>query len=283
MRAFSLLLCTLAMTAAERSTGAEFRQQWYDQGAEITRYTLQQSRYGELREGNAVLIYVTEPFDTHAQVKSDNPNAPAAVPVLKLNATRNFLTGVYPYSVMTSVFQPIDGAPLPRALKATTSIQEWCGQAFEQLNRVDDGWHHRLFSYFQSAGDRDERIAESWLEEELWTQIRIDPRSLPTGSFSLLPGAVHRRLTHQPAQAITVTGAWVRDGQLRTYTVVGPGRTVSLRISASFPYTLHGWTEKSGSAVTTATMTDRAFMPYWQLNRNVDVAQRQKLGLPLRP
>ena len=66
--------------AAERSQEESFRAQWYDRGAEITRYDLSQARYGESRAGHAVLIYVTEPVDTVAQVKSDNARATTAVP-----------------------------------------------------------------------------------------------------------------------------------------------------------------------------------------------------------
>jgi len=40
----------------------DFKQYWYAGDAEITSYRLKQARYGELWDGNAVLIYVTEPF-----------------------------------------------------------------------------------------------------------------------------------------------------------------------------------------------------------------------------
>lgn len=40
----------------------EFKSYWYSNEAEITSYKLEQARYGEMRDGTAVLIYVTEPF-----------------------------------------------------------------------------------------------------------------------------------------------------------------------------------------------------------------------------
>ena len=79
-----------------RSEDPAIRAYWYDQGAEISSYDLNQSRYGQQHQGHAVMIYVTEPIDTVGQVKSDNPNAETTIPGLKLNATRRFLTGIYP-------------------------------------------------------------------------------------------------------------------------------------------------------------------------------------------
>ncbi|MGB2691994.1 MAG: septum formation inhibitor Maf, partial [Thermodesulfobacteriota bacterium] len=40
----------------------EFKAYWYDGKAEITSYKLEQARYGELHEGYAVMVFVTEDF-----------------------------------------------------------------------------------------------------------------------------------------------------------------------------------------------------------------------------
>jgi hypothetical protein len=39
-----------------------FNEYWYQGKAEITSYDLQQARYGENREGSAVLVFVSEDF-----------------------------------------------------------------------------------------------------------------------------------------------------------------------------------------------------------------------------
>ena len=83
----------------------EFKEYWYSGEAEITSYKLEQARYGELREGKAVLIFVTEPFLADKQVKANRSN-PENIPVLKLNSTKKYLTGIYPYSIMSSSFYP---------------------------------------------------------------------------------------------------------------------------------------------------------------------------------
>ncbi len=52
----------------------QFGDYWYQGKAELTSYDLEQVRYGEKREGEAVLIFVTEDFSKSKQVKLDNPN-----------------------------------------------------------------------------------------------------------------------------------------------------------------------------------------------------------------
>lgn len=64
-----------------------FNQYWYDGNAEITSYKLSQVRYGEIHEGRAVTIFVTEDFLPEKQVKADYQNE-KNIPVLKLNSTK---------------------------------------------------------------------------------------------------------------------------------------------------------------------------------------------------
>ena len=40
----------------------QFSKYWYQGKAELTRFDLQQVRYGEIHQGNGVLIFVTEDF-----------------------------------------------------------------------------------------------------------------------------------------------------------------------------------------------------------------------------
>src|SRR5688500_17809876 len=84
----------------------EFKTYWHAGKAEINSYELSQSRYGEKRDGRAVLIFVTEDFSKKNHVKFDHPEEAVLgkVNVLKLNFTKNFTTGIYPYSMMLSVF-----------------------------------------------------------------------------------------------------------------------------------------------------------------------------------
>ena len=103
-------------------TPDQFQDYWYNHGAEISRFTLQQMRYGEIHEGDAVLVFVTEEINPALQVKADYAG-PENVPILKLNAVRKFYTGIYPYSIMTSIFSPVDMQKYPLPLKINSSTQ----------------------------------------------------------------------------------------------------------------------------------------------------------------
>ena len=128
---------TLAISESETEVLApkitlskEFNDYWYNGEAEITSYKLEQARYGEMRDGKAVLVFVTEDFLPEVQVKADNYSK-ANTPILKLNATKNFNTGIYPYSIMQSTFYPV--ANNQHALKISASVQEWCGHVYTNL------------------------------------------------------------------------------------------------------------------------------------------------------
>ncbi|MGI9534613.1 MAG: hypothetical protein ACR2NW_06660, partial [Thermodesulfobacteriota bacterium] len=101
----------------------QFKNYWYSGNAEITSYKLEQARYGEIHKGYAVLIFVTEDFSKSKHVKLDDPasNKSDAVKILKLNLVKKFNTGVYRYSIMESIFTPVNSGNFPDTLKLTSS------------------------------------------------------------------------------------------------------------------------------------------------------------------
>ena len=101
---------TLVEKKSEPLVNNQFHNYWYAGKAELNSYELKQSKYGEIRKGEVVLVFVTEPFSLSKQVKLDNPNKAGKdnVPVMKLNQIRKFTTGIYDYSIVTSVFTPVD-------------------------------------------------------------------------------------------------------------------------------------------------------------------------------
>ena len=270
-----------------------FGAYWHQGKAEITSYTLEQARYGEIHQGHAVMIYVTEDFSRKKQVKLDNPRAAGddRVPILKLNATRKFLTGLYPYSMMTSVFSPVNGAEDPRTLKITTSSQEWCGHTFTQLNRTQKGYLVLGLSYFESEGDETITLEGAIPEDEIWTTIRLDPSKLPTGPFKLIPGTMVQRLKHIPWGVANATARLepADDDGLMAYTVsyTDLDRTLTIRFNQAFPHEIESWEEtyRSGwgagaaNLTTRATRNKRIMSDYWTKNRVVDEALRAELGL----
>lgn len=286
------VLFILSTALAGILPAAPLGEYWYRGEAELTSYTLEQARYGEVHPGHAVLIFVTEDFSRSKQVKLDAPARAGAdaTKVLKLNFTKKFTTGVYPYSMMTSVFTPIDDPGV--ALKVTTSSQEWCGHSFTQLNRTEGGYRVTEQSYFESEGDRTVELDGALTEDALWTQIRIDPQSLPTGPVRLIPGTKFQRLSHQPWRVADAEASLTRDeddSTLSVYTVTYPSlrRTLSIRFRTAAPHEIESFEESSdsgrssggGRLVTRGTRNKRIMLDYWNRHDLADAKIRARLGL----
>tara|TARA_B100000929_G_C15439527_1_gene397531 strand:- start:34 stop:894 length:861 start_codon:yes stop_codon:yes gene_type:complete len=263
----------------------EFKNYWYSGEAEITSYKLEQARYGEIREGEAVLIYVTEDFLPNAQVKASEEND-KNISVLKLNATKNFITGIYPYSIMQSTFYPLNGEDY--AFKVSASIQEWCGQVYMQLNNRDN-FEITSHSYFQGEADEEFELEKFPLENEIWNQLRIAHDKLPTGDFKMIASFEYLRLSHQPVKAYAVIGEYYAEGEFYVYKLSYPELRRELKIyyDKVFPYGIEKWEESypSGNPDTAEILTTRAVKKeriktdYWNKNSNKHLPLRDKLEL----
>ncbi len=251
----------------------------------MTSYTLEQARYGELRDGKAVLIYVTEPFLPEKQVKANGQN-PENVSVLKLNATKKFLTGIYPYSIMNSTFYPVYDNQ--HALKTSLSVQEWCGHVYSQINNREQ-FEFTSHSYFEGEADQHFNLDKAILENEIWTKVRIDPTDLPTGELEVIPALEFIRLGHKELKAYQAMGSISEKDGITTYILTYPDleRTLTINFTTDFPYSIESWTEefKSGFGpnakllTTKATKLKRMKTAYWGQNSNEDLILRDSLGL----
>ncbi|MDX5337992.1 MAG: hypothetical protein LPK25_03120 [Cyclobacteriaceae bacterium] len=288
---YCLTLCAVSFFSCQSSgrEGVEeeqFAKYWYQGKAEINVFDLQQSRYGEVREGQAVMIFVTEDFSKKKQVKLDQPleNPNDAQKVLKLNMTREFVTGVYPYHTMLSVFTPVyEDISSP---KLTSSVTEWCGQSFTQLNFKNGNYTYQLFSYFESEGDQSGKIA-GLPEEEIFNLIRLNPELVPMGNIKLIPSLIFQRFAHIPMESHMATISKKTLGSNQTELLViyeEIGRKISIRHQDFFPYEILGftetWTKANGQTeTTTATRTSLQMMDYWNKNEKVFEPLRKDLGL----
>lgn len=290
-----LLFATVVAGKEPVSDNTAFNDYWYAGQAEITRYELTQARYGELRKGDAVLIFVTEDFLSDKQVKYEFGGREDAVSVLKLNFTRKFYTGIYPYSIMTSVFTPVDFNELP-TLKVTSSSQEWCGHTFTQFNNRGKKLAVELRSYFQAEGDQDFEMPQALLEDEIWTRIRISPESLPTGKIEIIPATQYARLRHKEikvehasANLAPAKNTKPSDPPRMVYSVKYEElqRTLSITFNKNFPYEIVGWEELYPSGfgpdakilTTTAAKTHSMRLAYWSRNKLSDSHLRDDLGI----
>lgn len=258
-----------------------FNSYWYAGKAEISTYDVTQERYGEIRQAEQVNIFVTEPFSKSKQVKPDHAATTGEdqVSVLKLNSIRRFHTGIYDYSIMQSVFTPVNGLP---TLKTTTSVQDWCGHVFMQQNLEQGGYRLRGFSYFESEGDQDLKAPLVLLEDELWTRIRINPASLKTGNLSLIPAAIYTRLRHKPGTPQNATLQF-ENGQKETVLKLvykDIRRTLSIRFEKDFPFRILGWEETNeGKLASKGVWKATRLSAYWSEHDNMHAPLRDSLQL----
>ena len=144
-----------AMLLGAAQVGAvDFYAHWADGKAELSSYEVIQPRYGELRQGYGVMIFVTESLHRQTFIKVDSPTPEAdRFYALKLNHILQFTTGIYDYSVMTSVFSQVAGEQHPFELRRISfSAQEWCGQVFDEALFSDGQINGHISSYFASEG-----------------------------------------------------------------------------------------------------------------------------------
>lgn len=291
-----------AVTVAAASNTAAFSAEvsnafwshWGDGRAELSGYRLRQPRYGSARPGTAVLIYVTEDFSDSLRVKADPGQHPRSdvYPVLKLNAVRDFQTGVYDYNVMTSVFARVaPGWPLA---KVSFSSQEWCGHVWHQLlprgGRVASLSH----SYFDGEADATENLAlpeGGAMEDALPILLRgWAGEYLPRGgsrSVPYLPSLLRARLEHKPLAWGKATIAVARDSatvevpagrfDVLTWTVAPQdGPKLTYQIETASPHRLVRWSSDAGEE---AELLGSERLAYWKLNGPGGEEHLKRLGL----
>jgi hypothetical protein len=272
----------------------DFWKHWGDGRAELDGYRLTQPRYGAPRDGSAVYVYVTEDFSDSLRVKAEPGKHPSAdvYPVMKLNAIRDFQTGIYDYNVMTSTFLRVgDGWPVA---KVSFSSQEWCGQVWHQIvprgGRISGLFH----SYFDGEADGGETLdlpADGLLEDSLpirvrgWNGALLQPgesRSVP-----FLPSLLRARVDHRPlswtraklARSAVTSIVKTPAGSFAVWTYdieVADGRRLSYAVEAAVPFRLVRQTGAHGEELTLLGSTRLA---YWKLNQPGGEKHLNQLGL----
>ena len=280
--------CGVVATSAADS----FDSYWHDGKAELNGYRLKLTRYGQPRDGKAVLIYVTEPFSAAKRVKLDEPakHPGDAVTVLKLNLVRDFQTGIYDYNTMVSAFVDTSNfAPL----KISFSSAEWCGHVYEELQFTSNQVAAVYHSYFEGeSGDTKLEVPPGGVaEDNLWILLRGLRREFLPASESrdvpFLPGVFHNRLAHQPLKWTTASiqrlaqteSVKVPAGTFESivYEIkIADGRTGRFHIEAAYPHRIVRWELLPDIA---AELTGSARLEYWKLHDNGDERYLRELGL----
>lgn len=276
--------------------GEPFKQKWYAGKAELNSYELQQARYGEIRQGEAVIIFVAEDFSPDKLVKVDDPSeSKNKVSVLKMNMAKTFHTGIYPYSMMLSVFKPISKDGLEKSLKATCSSQEWCGHTFSEFRLHDNSYDWELQSYFEKEAGASTTIDGAIIEDDVWNHIRINPSTLPTGKVLMVPGMLWQRLSHNDAKAeeaiasLSDTAINASGANGKAYSIYYPTykRKLIIYFNNTFPFEILGWEETYPDGfgpdkkmlTSKATLKKTIWLEYWKLNAVADSIYRDSLEL----
>jgi hypothetical protein len=290
------LLLLAPLSAPPSASADEFWTHWGDGRAELAGYRLVQPRYGAKRDGTAVMVFVTEDMSDSVRVKADPGKHPPkdVYPVMKLNAIRDFQTGIYDYNVMTSTFARVaTGWPVA---KISFSSQEWCGNVYHQLlfrgTRIEGTFH----SYFDGEADGTDAlpfpeggVAEDQLPILLrgWKEEYL--KAGESRSVAFLPSLLHARLEHKPlawgrariSRGAAPSSVTVPAGTFTvvTWTVAEEGgRTFTYQFEAEPPFRLVRWAVDTGEEATLRGVTRLA---YWKLNAPGGEAHLKEMGLPV--
>ena len=287
-----------ALAAALSPAGAQdFYAHWGDGRAELSSYRIEQPRYGETREAYGVMIFVTEDLNAGTGIKVESP-APAAdrVYVLKLNNVLKFTTGIYDYSVMTSVFsavEPRTGQEPFEPWKVNLTSQEWCGHVFEEVRVGADSLRGDLNSYFEGDGRRRwslEKPAAFESEDHLLIRVReLKGEWMKPGEerrLGLLPGLWKIRAGEAPRELVRATltkgaveeieAGGVSAAAVRWTWGYGRGQTV-VWVEQAAPRRILAWRDSGGSS---GELLRTLRVPYWELQASGDEAYREQLGIP---
>jgi hypothetical protein len=299
MKAARILLLALAfLGAAPPRPGGDppFGSYWHDGKAELDGYRYTLTRYGQLRRGQAVTVYVTEPFSRSKNVKvNDASRNPAdTFDVLKLNLVRDFQTGIYDYNTMSSLFvRSADFDPV----KVSFSSTEWCGNVYEELRITPRLISQTLASYFEDeSGTRQERRPPGGiLEEDLFVRLRglggayLAPGTRRTVPF--LPGAFRRRLTHAPLKWESATIERLAEPQTvsvpagrfptTVYSVaLASGPRGLFFVESAYPHRVVHWEwTQAADGDDSGELAGSQRLEYWKLHNVGDQQYLRDLGL----
>ncbi len=257
--------------------------------AEISSYQFTQPRYGELRKGYSVLIFVPEDIHADTRIKIEDYSATPEkfrVPVLKLNRNIQFSTGIYNYSVMTSVFASINEkfgiSFFP--LKLSLSGIEWCGNFFVQLLPDQKGARRMQHSYFEKEGDRQDFLSSPTggiYEDALPILIReLQGEWQKEGearSFPLFPSLWSTRISHRTPSWEKATLTKSRDKRETRWQWQVGQRSETYWVANEYPHYILRWEGSDGEK---GERKKTLHLPYWEKNGNKDLPLRKELGIP---
>src|SRR6476469_359766 len=172
-----LALFFLANSAFAQFTPALIQNHsyWGDGKAEFNIYDAQIVREGAPRPCEVLHILVRESFDPKQLVKTDKPNQPDAIAVLKLNQILHVPTGLFVAQQMHSNFWRVDNAQL---LKFSLTSTDSCGNTYKEARREGTGFAYEYRTYWDGMASGKESVdlpAKGYFYDELpWLVRTLD-------------------------------------------------------------------------------------------------------------
>lgn len=297
--ALSFITSANAQTFNKPDFGSQFWKLWGDGKAELAGYDLTYSRYGQLRKGTAVSIFVTENFSNSLRVKADPGKHPKSdvYPVIKLNLIQDFPTGLYDYNVMTSSFIRASGSG-GNPIKVSFSAQEWCGHAYAHLKFHKSAIDLTSHSYFDGEADQQIKLPypPNGISEDAlfhWARGLASPVLGPGQSIKikLLRSLAHSRLKHQPLKWVNATLQFSANPEKITV----PAGTfevdlLTCKLADGFAWKFYvdrhnayrriiQWETRAGDK---GTLIKSKRLPYWRLHDNGHETLLAEIGLKPR-
>ncbi len=288
-----LLLITV-LFLFEEGHSSDFYGYWGDGRAEISSYDIKVPQYQEMRSGRAVLIYVTEDLNKETSIKAESliPEDDV-IYVMKLNHIIRFNTGIYDYSVMSSVFSDVVGTYWPFALrKVTMTSQDWCGHTFDEVIINANNIKGRINSYFErdSLTTYSIPVSSNFLSGDgLLIRIRelngewLKPdQRVPISLFPSLWGIRLRGLERKINDATLIKGLAenIEVGSevfsTHKWTLTYGKIWQKYWVEREYPHRIVAWQFSDGEK---AALIETERLSYWLLNQNKDSHYRKSLDL----
>ena len=297
MRTIYTLALLMVATAPGWSASPDFYGHWADGKAEISSYRVVQPRYREELAGYGVMIFVTEDMNRNTMIKVESPTPKEdRLYVLKLNNVLKFTTGIYDYSVMTSVFSAVEGNKGNKPfelVKVNLSSQEWCGHVFDEARVADGSLNGELNSYFEREGKHPYSLdlpPEFENEDHLLIRIReLKGPIMDSGEsrdISLMRSLWSIRTRHRPHTLVSgklgkgAAGAisvGEESYQAIPWTVSAEGWEKKIWVDEAYPHRIVKWEDSEGGK---GELIKTVRAPYWSMKKDTDLVHRDQLGIP---
>lgn len=284
MKKLLLISVLLWLASVDALIANEFNAYWHDGTAEISSYDYTITRYGKKRQGNAVMIFVTEDFDAKAQTKT---NSKRSHNVIKLNFIRDFPTGIYDYNMMTSTFVALY-PDFGRLIKSSFSLQEWCGNIYSEITQDSKSWNFHSKSYFEGENNINKsfKLSEgSFTEDQIFMAVR---EMSVAKEGPILMSQFESRMNHKDM-------SWRKLKSIHKKTVaqkgvstlqyefkIDNGVTYNIVTQAEFPYRIIRWKATYDGLIEEGELVKTKKLKYWELKKPKDISKLKEIGLKPR-